>query len=920
MNREITPHRNLPYNDSFPMALANGTKLGPYEIQSPLGAGGMGEVYRARDTRLDRTVAIKILPAHLSDNPEAKQRFDREARAISSLNHVNICTLYDVGSQDGTDFLVMEHLEGETLADRLTKGPLPPAQVLKYGIEICQGLEKAHRHGIIHRDLKPGNIMLTKSGAKLMDFGLAKPELAIAGNAKGPSTPSTPTMNLASLTSAASPLTQKGSIVGTFQYLSPEVLHGTEADARSDIFGLGCVLYEMVTGRRAFEAKSQIGVLSAILEKEPEPIVVSQPLAPPMLDRVIRGCLAKDPADRFQSAHDVAMDLRWIADSSEAEKEEASPAFKKSWALSSAIACLALIALAGIAGYQWSKRAQSTQPIHAEIPPPDKFSFDATGDNGGMPVLSPQGDRIAFVARSADAQSLWVRPLASDAAQPLEGTQGAAHPFWSPDGQYLGFFANGKLSKVATSGGPVTVLADAPNPRGGTWGADDTIVFTPNFLGPLFKVSAQSGTPNPATVIDKDKHTTHRWPWFLPDGKHFLFLAASHTGGDPKATGIYFGSVDSAETHMVVATDSAAQYGSGYLLYRVNTALVAQPFDPESGKLSGSLLPLVANIRYDVGVWRSIFSTSQNGLMVYQAGNAAVARSRLAWLDRSGKELGSFDVHENSMNDVHLSPDGKRVAFITGSPTAGVWTLDFERNAKTRVTFDQQTVAEPFWSADGKSILFSANLPQGGGMVDIRSKAADGSGTEKTLSSVPNNYHRPRWSPDGKYLTYIQGDNDDKMTSLWMVPLAGGSKPVAIVQPPSPQFTISNYRISPDSRWVAYVSDESGRQELYVTTFPDGKGKWPVPSAGAGYPIWSANGKELFFKNLTDEIFACSVTSKASEIEIGTPHRLFHASMPGIGAPYDVSADGQRFLVNLAQEEGSAPLKIVSNWPAALKK
>ena len=900
------------------MTLASGTKLGPYEIQSPLGAGGMGEVYRARDTRLDRTVAIKILPAHLSDNPEARQRFDREARAISSLNHTNICTLYDVGSQDGTDFLVMEHLEGETLVDRLTKGPLPLPQVLKYGIEICQGLEKAHRHGIIHRDLKPGNIMLTKSGAKLMDFGLAKPELAMAGSAKGPLTPSTPTMNLASLTSAPSPLTQKGSIVGTFQYLSPEVLHGTEADARSDIFGLGCVLYEMVTGRRAFEAKSQIGVLSAILEKEPDPINISQPLAPPMLDRVIRGCLAKDPADRFQSAHDVAMDLRWIADSTDA-KEKATPALNKSKTIWLALACLSLISLAAAAGYQWSKRGPSAPPIHAEIPSPDKFSFDATGDNGGMPVLSPQGDKMAFVARSADAQSLWIRSISDDSAQSLEGTQGAAHPFWSPDGQYVGFFANGKLSKISASGGPVTVLADAPNPRGGTWGADDTIVFTPNFLGALSKVSAQGGTPAPATVIDRNKHTTHRWPWFLPDGKHFLFLAATHTGGDPKDTGIFFGSVDSPETHMVVATDSAGQYGSGYLLYRLNTALVAQPFNPESGKLSGSPIPLVANIRFDVGVWRSIFATSQNGLMLYQAGNAALARSRLAWFDRSGKELSAFDVPQNSMMDIHLSPDAKRVAFVTGSPASGIWTLDFERNTKTRVTFDQQTVGEPSWSADGKTLLFSANLAQGGGMVDIRSKASDGSGTEKTLSSEPNNYHRPQWSPDGKYFTYIWGDGE-KATSLWMVPLAGDTKPVAIVQPPSPQFNISNYRISPDSHWVAYVSDESGQQELYVTSFPDAKGKWQVSKNGAAYPLWSANGKELFFKNLTDELFACSVNQKGSELEIGSPNRLFHASLPGIGQAYDVSADGQRILVNLAQEEGYAPLKIVSNWPAELKK
>src|SRR5580698_1677933 len=352
------------------MALTSGTKLGPYEIQSPLGAGGMGEVYRARDTRLDRTVAIKVLPSHLSADPELKQRFDREAKAISALQHPNICTLHDVGSQNGVDFLVMEYLEGQTLADRLARGALPLDQALKIGAEIADALEKAHRQGIVHRDLKPGNIMLTKSGAKLMDFGLAKPELAIAGSAKGQLTPSTPTMNLASLTSAASPLTQKGSIVGTFQYLSPEVLQGSEADARSDIFSFGCVLYEMVAGRRAFEGKSQLGVLTAILEKEPEPITASQPLA---LDRVIRGCLAKDPADRFQSAHDVAMDLRWLVDSASDTGEESVREFKKFWAALAAAVLLACVGLAGLAGYWWSKRAESVQPIHAEIPPPEKF-------------------------------------------------------------------------------------------------------------------------------------------------------------------------------------------------------------------------------------------------------------------------------------------------------------------------------------------------------------------------------------------------------------------------------------------------------------------------------------------------------------------------------------------------------------------
>ena len=901
------------------MALTSGTKLGPYEVQSPLGAGGMGEVYRARDTRLDRTVAIKVLPSHLSANPELKQRLEREARAISALQHPNICTLYDIGSQDGVDFLVMEYLEGHTLADRLARGSLPLDQALKIAIEIAEAIEKAHRQGIVHRDLKPGNIMLTKSGAKLMDFGLAKPELAIASTPLGPLTPSTPTVNLASLTSATSPLTQKGSIVGTFQYIAPEVLQGAEADARSDIFSFGCVLYEMVTGRRAFEGKSQLGIMTAILEKDPEPTSAIQPSLPPLLDRVIRACLAKDPAERFQSAHDVLMDLRWIADSAPAAAPGKTPEFYKSWAVMAAIALLLLIALAAFAGYRWPKPVSGAEPLHAEIPPPEKFSFDATGDAGGMPVLSPQGDKIAFVAHSADKKLLWVRSLASDNAQSLEGTQGAMHPFWSPDGRYLGFFANGKVNKVAVSGGPVAVLADAPNPRGGSWGADDVIVFSPGFLEALMKVSAQGGTAAPATVLDKQKHTTHRWPWFLPDGKHFLFLAASHTGGDPTQNGVYLGSVDSPETRLIVATDSGGQYASGYLLYHSGTALVAQHFDPESGNLSGSPVPVIANVRYDVGVWRSVFAVSQSGLIVYQAGAASNAGTRLVWLDRAGKETAAFDVRQNSILDVRLSPDGKRVAFVTGSPASGAWTLDLERRTATRVTFDAQLVTQPSWSPDGKALVFSANIAAGGGNAEIRSKAADGSGSEKTLISLPLAYHYPAWSADGKYLTYLYGAGE-KMTAVWAVPVGADAKPFVVVQPPSPQSSIINYRLSPDSRWLAYTSDESGQIEIYLTTFPEGKGKWRVSTNGGSQPAWSGNGKELFFHNPGDEIFACPVNYKSAEVEVGAPQRLFHAHMPGLGVPFDVAPDGQRFLLNLAEEESPSPLKVVSNWPAELKK
>ena len=906
------------------MPLSSGTKLGPYEILSPLGAGGMGEVYRAKDTRLDRTVAIKVLPSHLSSNPELKQRMEREAKAISSLQHANICTLHDIGTQDGTYFLVMEYLEGQTLADRVAKGPLPVEQVLKIGIEVAQALEKAHQRGIIHRDLKPANIMLTKAGAKLMDFGLAKPELTVPSQAIGPFTPSTPTMNLASLTSAASPLTQKGSIVGTFQYMAPELLQGQEADARSDLFSFGCVLYEMITGRRAFEGKSQLSVFTAILEKEPEPITTSQPLAPAMLDRVVSSCLVKDPADRMQSAHDVGMDLRWIAESRPGENGKPAAELNRKWALAAAVLLLVLAALSGLAGYRWAKSTSLSSPIHAEIPAPDKFSLDVTGDQGGMPVLSPQGDKIAFVAHSGEVKVLWERSLSSQMAQQLDGTAGAAHPFWSPDGSSIGFFAGGKLLRIAATGGPVTTIADAPNSRGGSWGVNDVIVFAPEFNNAMMKVSAQGGAVEPATKIDHSLHTTHRWPWFLPDGKHFIFLATSHTGGNPKLNGIYFGSVGSLETHMVLASDSAAEYASGYLLFRAGTALVAQPFDPQNGTLSGSATPLVNNLRDDVGVWRSIFAVSQNGLMVYQRGSNDASKSHLVIFDRAGNAISDFDPHEPGgtgrgflgVRDVRLSPDNKRVAYASGTD---IWTLDLDRKTKTRITFDQEVVQEPSWSAEGKSIVFSAQLTTGGGNVEIRSKASDGSGQEKLLTAENNNYHFPGWSPDGKYLTYLWGDGE-KNVSLWLKPVNGEGKPFAAVQPPSAQANLSGYRISPDGHWVAYASNESGQQDIYITSFPEGKGKWRVSANSGAYPAWSGDGKELFFKDLSDALLVCTIRAKGQELEVGTPQRLFHAASPGIGIAFDAFSDGKRLLVNHSEEEAQVPLQLLTNWPAELKK
>ena len=526
------------------MTLGSGTTLGRYEIGSPLGAGGMGEVYRARDTRLDRTVAIKILPAHLSSNPEAKQRFEREARAISSLNHPNICTLHDVGHQDGVDYLVMECLEGQTLADRLLKSPLPLEQVLKYGIEICEGLENAHKTGVIHRDLKPGNVMLTKTGAKLMDFGLAK-AAPLSSNL---------TMTLSG-PSAEQPLTERGTVVGTFQYMAPEQVEGKEADARSDIFALGALLYEMTTGKRAFTGETRGSIVAAILAADPPPISTVQPMSPPALEKVVKGCLAKDPEERLQTAHDVKLQLKWIAEGGSQAGVPAPLASQRKtrerilWSASAflAMACLALAVI-------HFGQTKATQPaIHTYIPAPEKSTFAFVGDHTGPLVISPDGTRLVYAALSPDGkQMLWLRPLEAASSQRLPGTEDAAYPFWSPDSRFIGFFAEGKLKTIAAVGGPAQVLCDAPDGRGGTWNREGTIVFPRTFNGSMYRISAGGGTPVQVTELDaSQEENSHRWPQFLPDGRHFLFYVRSQRG---TGAGEYVGSLDSKDKKCFFAT------------------------------------------------------------------------------------------------------------------------------------------------------------------------------------------------------------------------------------------------------------------------------------------------------------------------------------------------------------------------------
>src|SRR3984893_1994492 len=634
------------------MVLAPGTRLGPYEIGSPLGGGGMGEVYRARDTRLDRTVAVKILSAHLSDNPDARDRFEREARAISSLNHPNVCHLYDVGQQDGIRYLVMEYLEGQTLADRLHQGPLPLDQVLKYGVEICEGLEKAHRNGVVHRDLKPGNIMLTKSGAKLMDFGLAKPIVP----ASPPSSALTRTLN-----TPPHPLTAGGMIVGTFQYMSPEQVEGKDADARSDIFSLGSVFYEMVTGKRAFDGKTTASTIAAILASEPQSITSLQPMSPPALEHVVKACLAKDQDDRFQTTHDLKLQLKWMAESQTVLGTTRSGARLKSPLLVFALSGITLLALV-LLGITYFRRPGVARSIaRASILPPEDAEFYSLDLEGGAPAVSPDGRLLASSVRDKTGMvQLWLRGVDSQSGRFLPGTECAGHAFWSPDSRAIGFFANLKLKRINTDGTSLQTICDVRgSPRGGSWSRDGVMLFTPFVSRSLSRVSANGGTPTIASELDiRHAEDSHRWPQFLPDGKHYIFFVRSF---DREQTGIYVGSLDSKEHRLALRTGYRAVYvPQGYLLYMREQTLMAQTFDAEKGILTGEPIAVPDRVAFVSTNSDAMFSASDNGILAYYPTLNTTMGWELVWDDRTGKKLGS--IGKDFFSGPTISPDGTRVA------------------------------------------------------------------------------------------------------------------------------------------------------------------------------------------------------------------------------------------------------------------
>jgi serine/threonine protein kinase/Tol biopolymer transport system component len=862
----------------------------------------MGEVYRARDTRLERTVAVKILPAHFSSDPAHKLRFEREAKTVSALNHPNICSLFDVGSQDGTEFLVMECLEGETLAARLEKGPLTIDQLLKTAAEIADALDKAHRCGVIHRDLKPGNIMLTKNGAKLLDFGLAKP-----------TSPQSTLATLSAATPQQSPVTEQGAIVGTFQYMSPEQVEGRELDGRSDIFSFGAVLYEMVTGKRAFEGRSQLSVASAILEKEPSSVSSLKPLAPRSLDYIVRRCLAKDPDDRWQSARDLALELKSISatDSSSSATTPALPFLRDPRTLLPwTVAALAL--LSSVALLFVRPRQESSAPVYSSIVSSSGLPFQIEGDLGAPPVLSPDGAAVIFGA----ADDLWYHSLRTGAERILPGAHGGYFPFWSPDSNSIGFFADGKLKTLKVATNAIRTLCDASSARGGSWSSTGVILFTPSVREVIYSIPSTGGIPTPVTKLDTKFHSTHRWPWFLPDGRHFLYLATNHSSAMAEQNGIFVASLDGKLNRFLISSVSGAIYAQDRFLFVRDTALYAQALDLKNFVLTGSPAPLTDGVVVDMGVWHATFTASETNQMIFQTGSS-MARSRMEWVDRQGKHL-SFVGDKAIYQSPRLSGDAQRILVNMGDPAGDIWLFDSSGTNKSRLTFEGSSNSEGVWSPDNSRFAFSIGLPM---RFKMAIRSLNGSGQETVLQDTPDNDSPTDWSPDGRYVLserFVNGGS-----ALWLHPLAPGESSRPLLTSPAFAGLQSSGQFSPDGKFVAFTVSAANGPQIFIVPFPGGSGMWQVSTDGGRWPRWRRDGKELYFVTSRNELAVVSVTEKGDGIELGRPLPLF-TFKPTLRTyrlgmiEFDVTPDAQRFLLNVAADENVRPLTLLQNWTSLL--
>ena len=887
------------------MGLSTGVRLGPYEILSLLGAGGMGEVYRARDIRLGRQVAIKTLPSHLTRDQEFRERFRREARTLSVLSHPNICTLHDSGQIGDVSFLVMEYLEGETLATRLARGPLPLPELLEIGCDAADALSKAHQCGIVHRDLKPANIMLTREGAKLLDFGLARDISTVVALA----------VSRAGETSAhAGPLSSEGRIIGTFQYMAPEQLQGRTADARSDVFNLGAVLYEAATGRAAFAGDSQASIIAAVLEKAPRPPRDLRKDMPPSLQAVVQRCLEKEPDRRWQCAADVGSELHRIAQA----PERRAPATSLNQNLRERAVWIALCAVLLVASAIFGVRrpsARMAQPVvRSAVLPPDDARFAFVGDVGGPLVLSPDGRFLAFVADNAAGRNqLYVRPLGSTTARAISGSERAMFPFWSPDSRSLAFFADHKLRRVDISGGAPVTLCQVGEARGGAWSSRGMIVFASNFRGGLSKVSDQGGRPTLLTQLD-EQYTTHRWPYFLPDGSHFLYLAANHNQQSEGAA-IYYAALEGNLNKLLLHTKGNAVFGNEHVLFVNGTELLARRFDVKKGEFLGEAVSLAADVLYDAGIWRGMFTTSETALLAYQPGGIASDRSVLQWVDRSGKVMQQVG-EKRSHNDVRLCSSGRWAMVVESSAGGGLvstdlWVVNTANGEHRRLTFSGD-VSYPVCSQDEQWVAYTRILPQEQG---IYRRLVSGSGNEQLLLHTSDPVIASTWSADGKYLIFeSEGGVAHTGRNLWLLPIEAGSGPRPLLQTNADE---SEAQVSPDDRWIAYTSTGSGQEEVYVSPFPSISTSRQISIAGGFSARWAANSKEIFYLGPDYTINDAQLRLSADHLDLAASTPLFRADLRSttlLHTAWDVAPDGQRFLLNSPDEEPGKSVTLVQNW------
>ncbi|MEW5978373.1 MAG: protein kinase [Acidobacteriota bacterium] len=881
-----------------------GQQLGSYQILAELGRGGMGVVYRARDLRLGREVAIKTLPSAFAADRDRLRRFEQEARAAGQLNHPNILTLYDVGTHQGCPYIVCEHLEGETLRERLNGKALPVSKAVEYALQMARGLAAAHEKGIVHRDLKPENVFLTRDGQlKILDFGLAKltrPETEDTRTADG---------KPASGTAA-------GLVLGTVGYMAPEQVRGETVDHRADLFSLGAILYEMLSGQRAFQGESDVQTMNAIVTEEPPDLVGLNPEIPLTLQRILRHCLEKSPQQRYQSAGDIAFDLEMLADAPlvpplALHATRAQRRDRLGWIA----AVLALVLLAAAIAY-FRRAPTESAALHVSLSPPEAMTFPI----GQVPAISPDGRRLAFVAQDPSGKSqLYLRPLATPSAQALAGTEGASQPFWSPDNRFIAFFAQGKLKKISVTGGPPQALCDVGLSVGGTWGRNGDIMFGPLYGlvrvsqdgGPVISVATTLEGTRQETSLEKARYS----PCFLPDGRHFLFTAETPRAGT--RGGIYVGSLDSKESRRLLGDFSNIAYAPpGYLLFVRDWTLMAQPFDVRRLQLTGEAFPVADQLTVTGTEFRGAFSVSETGVLTYSSGPNM---RELVWFNRAGQELGRVGTPD-AYDRPSLSPDEKTVAVVNLNPVFGgsdVWLTDVSRGTRSRFTSEPAWTAAHIWSPDGSRIVFSS--PRNGNW-DLYQKAISGTPQQEVLFKSDDNKYADDWSLDGRLITYTSPPPGGGV-ALWVLPLFGDRQPIRF--PESKSFAAFGH-FSPNGRWLAYVSDESGGEELeiHVRPYPASAGVWQVSTGGGLNPRWCRDGKELFYIAPDGHLMAVEVETEGP-FHYATPKKLFRVRSWGqYGAPfYAVSADGQRFLFAVPPADAPSPtIRVVLNWPAMLKK